>query len=97
MLWTWDFSYGGDALPRSWQANLFFAALRDRHLHRVILQPPEYTTVQAQEKLFAGTFGRLRDVVQGPEGFLYLATSNRDGRGTPAPQDDRLLRIVPAR
>jgi hypothetical protein len=34
-------------------------------------------------------------VVMGPDGFLYICTSNRDGRGTPVADDDRLLRIVP--
>jgi len=40
-------------------------------------------------------YGRLRDVVQGPDGYLYVSTSNRDGRGTPVPEDDRVLRLVP--
>jgi len=40
-----------------------------------------------------GEYGRLRTVVQGPDGALYLLTSNRDGRGDPAPSDDRLLRV----
>jgi aldose sugar dehydrogenase len=35
----------------------------------------------------------LRDVVMGPDGALYVATSNRDGRGSPDQQDDRILRI----
>ncbi|HEY5620617.1 MAG TPA: hypothetical protein VIK88_03075, partial [Candidatus Bathyarchaeia archaeon] len=36
----------------------------------------------------------LRDVVQGPDGFIYVATSNRDGRGSPNPSDDKILRIT---
>ncbi len=42
-----------------------------------------------------GTYGRLRAVVEGPDGALYVTTSNRDGRGDPARADDRILRIVP--
>ena len=38
----------------------------------------------------------LRDVLSGPDGFLYFCTNNRDGRGSPAATDDRILRIVPA-
>jgi glucose/arabinose dehydrogenase len=37
----------------------------------------------------------LRDVVSGPDGFLYVVTNNRDGRGTPTADDDRVLRLVP--
>ena len=47
----------------------------------------------ADEKLFEGVYGRLREVIQGPDG-LYFTTSNRDGRGTPAATDDRILRLV---
>lgn len=43
--------------------------------------------------LVDGAWGRLRDVAQGPDGFLYVATSNRDGRGTPSRDDDRVIRI----
>jgi hypothetical protein len=42
-------------------------------------------------------FGRLRDNTVGPDGFLYLSTSNRDGRGDPAGNDDRIFRINPDR
>jgi quinoprotein glucose dehydrogenase len=41
-----------------------------------------------------GRYGRLRDVVRGPEGSFYLLTSNRDGRGSARPGDDRILRIT---
>ena len=37
----------------------------------------------------------MRDVQTGPDGFLYLLTSNQDGRGTPKTNDDKILRIIP--
>jgi glucose/arabinose dehydrogenase len=46
--------------------------------------------------MLEGAYGRLRDAVMGPDGHLYFVTNNRDGRGTPAQGDDRILRIAPA-
>lgn len=40
-------------------------------------------------------FGRIRPVRVGPEGWIWFGTSNRDGRGSPAPSDDRLIRVDP--
>lgn len=88
-------AFAGRRYPE-WQGNLLFATLRGRHLHRVVLAPPDYALVPTHERLFDDTFGRLRDIVEGPDGALYLLTNNRDGRGSPAPDDDKLLRIVPA-
>jgi glucose/arabinose dehydrogenase len=45
------------------------------------------------EKLLSGRFGRLRDVLVAPNGDVYVATSNRDGRGSPVSDDDRILRL----
>lgn len=47
------------------------------------------------EVLLLEKVGRIRNVVEGPDGTLYAMTSNRDGRGTPARGDDRILRVLP--
>ena len=77
-----------------WANNLLFAALRGEHLHRVVLDTSGGKVV-ASERLFQGVYGRLRDVVQGPDGYVYLLTSNRDGRGVPRQGDDKVLRLTP--
>jgi aldose sugar dehydrogenase len=86
--------YRGDRFPR-FVNNVFTGTLRGSHLLRLV---PDGSgpRIASQEILLNGRFGRLRDVVSGPDGFLYLATNNRDGRGSPAATDDRILRITPA-
>ncbi len=83
-------------LPASWEGNLVFAALKASHLQLVVLEPPEFRSVATAQTLFQSEFGRLRAVVMGPDSYLYFTTSNRDGRGSPRPGDDRLLRLAPA-
>jgi len=83
----------GKALP-SFQGDFFFANLRGEVLIRVRFDPKEPRKVLETEELFRDVYGRLRDVVVGPDGALYVATSNRDGRGRPRPGDDRILRVV---
>jgi aldose sugar dehydrogenase len=87
--------YDGSDLA-GWRGDLFFGALRGQHLHRLALGGEDGLTVVEEEELFPGEYGRLRAVAMGPDGHLYVATSNRDGRGRPAPEDDRILRIVAA-
>jgi glucose/arabinose dehydrogenase len=53
--------------------------------------------VVKQANLFEGNFGRIRAIADGPDGYLYFSTSNRDGRGSPAKNDDRILRLVPVK
>ncbi|MEM0481795.1 MAG: PQQ-dependent sugar dehydrogenase [Nitrososphaerota archaeon] len=88
------FYYGSD-FPQ-WNDNLFFAALRGEHLHRLALSEDGSKVVES-EKLLLREYGRLRNVVEGPDGLLYILTSNRDGRGSVRPGDDKLLRLTPRR
>ena len=83
----------GDLLP-SFKGDFFFANLRGEVLIRVRMDPGNPRKVLETEELFRDVYGRLRDVVTGPDGALYVATSNRDGRGRPKPGDDRILRVV---
>ena len=87
-----EFYYGG-MIPE-WTGMYFVAALKGTHLHMVDLDIQNYSVVSHQ-RLFKDEFGRLRDVQTGPDGYLYLLTSNRDGRGEPVPDDDRIIRVVP--
>jgi glucose/arabinose dehydrogenase len=50
---------------------------------------------EAPESVLDGEYGRLRTVVLDAEGGLWITTSNRDGEGRPAEDDDKVLRIVP--
>ena len=77
-----------------WAGSLLFTGLRGQALYRVMLDKNDPRKVASFEKMFEGEYGRLRDVVEGPDGALYILTSNRDGRGSPVPDDDRILRIT---
>ncbi len=70
--------------------SLYFAGLRGSSLYEVELDGEPSLT-----RHLAGEFGRLRAVATGPDGNLFILTSNRDGRGTFVPEDDRLVRIDP--
>jgi aldose sugar dehydrogenase len=61
--------YSGDKYP-SWRGSLFVGSLRGTHLSRLTFANGKVTSV---EKLFDG-FSRFRDVVQGPDGLLYVLT-----------------------
>ncbi len=84
--------YSGTRYP-GWGNALLVATLRGQHLRLISFKSPGYVEVESSLALYQGVFGRLRDVAQGPDGYIYLCTSNRDGRGTPGEGDDRILRI----
>ena len=67
--------YTGTEFPR-WRGNLFVGALLGRHLRRIMVHG---RTVVAQEVLLKDRLGRIRDVRQGPQGYLWLLTDERRG------------------
>lgn len=85
--------YRGTAFAQ-FKNNFFFGCLRGEAIIRVVL---DGRRVASQEKLLLNQYGRIRDVVEGPDGAIYFSTSNKDGRGTPAKDDDRILRLVPVK
>ncbi|RJQ14734.1 MAG: PQQ-dependent sugar dehydrogenase [Nitrospiraceae bacterium] len=90
--------YRGNLLQHV-KGDLFVATLKSEALIRIRFDKDAEKPVRI-ERWFVkdfdnGKYGRLRDVVEGPDGALYFLTSNRDGRGTPASGDDRIYRITP--
>ncbi len=84
----------GGAIPQ-WEDDLFVTALKGQRLWHLELN--ERGDVTGREKLLDGEVGRVRDVVQAPDGSLWVSTSNRDSYGSPVSQhDDRILRLAPA-
>ena len=84
-----------------WRGGLFVAVLGSGSLARIALERAQGRWRAGRiDRWFAegprrGVLGRLRDAVAGPDGALYLLTSNRDGRGRPGPGDDRIYRLAP--
>ncbi len=87
-----------------YKGDLFVATLRSNAIVKIELSTEkngDYSyEVKQIERWFAedfskGEFGRIRDVVVGTDGYLYFLTSNRDGRGAPRANDDKIYRIVP--
>ncbi|MAF13444.1 MAG: glucose sorbosone dehydrogenase [Parcubacteria group bacterium] len=72
-----------------WNDSIFFAGLRGEALYEFSLASGELSSHFFQE------FGRLRAVVLDNAGFMYLTTSNTDGRGTMRFNDDKIIKINP--
>jgi aldose sugar dehydrogenase len=68
--------YTGDRFP-GWKGDVLIGALAGGVVARMTLNGEK---VVAEERMFANTGNRFRDVRQGPDGFVYLLTDHRDGR-----------------
>lgn len=72
--------------------SIFFAGLRGAALYEAKIEKGKVKNIKLH---FRKEFGRLRAVRLGPDGYLYITTSNRDGRGQALAEDDKLIRIHP--
>ena len=79
--------YTGDRFPE-WRGNLFVGGMAGLLLSRLTLDPKQQCVVHAES--LVQQRGRIRDIRQGPDGFIYLVTDDRQGASTP------ILRLEPA-
>ena len=84
---------GGPPGPLLPDGSLLMASTRAAGLYAVDLGDDDGGGPSAGQQSILGGLGRIRDVAVGPDGLVYLITSNTDGKGFPDPDDDRLVRI----
>ncbi|MCK9823159.1 PQQ-dependent sugar dehydrogenase [Nocardioides cavernae] len=73
--------------------HLWMAGLRGQRLWRIDVSADGRAS--DPRAFFTGDYGRLRTVAAAPDGTVWVTTSNRDGRGTPTDDDDRIIVIQP--
>jgi glucose/arabinose dehydrogenase len=88
---TWAPTGGFFVTQGSWKSSMLFTGLRGKALFRVVFNSSDPTKIDAVERYMYNTFGRLRNVVEAPNGNIYIAVSNQDGRGDPTTTDDRII------
>lgn len=70
-----------------------FATLKERQVHVLEFADGDPTRVVDEHVIFDNEWGRLRALTLGPDDAVYIGTSNKDGRGNPGAQDDKVLRV----
>lgn len=80
--------YLGDKLD--FKNDMIMASMKPENLDRLKINEGK---VEYQKSILSG-LGRIRDVNEGPDGYLYIITSNTDGKAFPDSSDDKLVRIL---
>lgn len=83
--------YNHPAIPE-WQNSLLLTTLKERDF-RVLQLNIDGNAIEDEAVYFNNKYGRLRDVCVSPDGAIYFSTSNRDGRGSPTTDDDRIIKL----
>jgi glucose/arabinose dehydrogenase len=93
--------YHGSLIP-GWDGSFLFAVLGldgntyAHHVHQLIFNKPGGTQIVSEQILWQNQFGRIRDVVEGPDGSFYFSTSDIPSQtSTPNPGDDKIIRAYP--
>ncbi|RMG28606.1 MAG: T9SS C-terminal target domain-containing protein [Bacteroidetes bacterium] len=85
--------YASDRFP-AWNNSLLMGALRAQGLMWMKMDSSGQAIVE-QHLYLEQEYGRIREVLVNPEGRVFVATSNRDSRGTPSAEDDLILEVIP--
>ncbi len=86
--------YHGSVFPQLTNTFLF-GLLKGEGIMQVVFDQQQPDKVLSYQKLLGVEVGRVRDIVEGPDGLIYFTTSNQDGRGKPRNGDDHIYRMVP--
>jgi len=71
------------------EGKIYFTGLRGEALYSYEIKTNKFNKFLFKE------FGRLRAITLGPDKFFYVSTSNKDGRGAPRENDDKIIKIDP--
>lgn len=85
--------YDSDHIPQ-WKNSLIVTSLKAGEL-LVLHLSDDGKTVSKTSTVYDNDYGRLRDVCVSPDGRVFFCTSNRDGRGSPKDNDDKIIEIKP--
>ncbi len=88
---TWAPTGASFITQGEWSGSMLFTGLRGQALFRAVFDVEDPTKIDTVERYLHQQFGRLRNVVEGPDGRIYIAVSNQDGRGDPLTEDDRII------
>lgn len=83
--------YNSDLIPE-WKNSILMTTLKAATLVQIKLTE-DGLQMDYEKNFFSGKYGRLRDICISPDGRVFIATSNKDGRGSPAQVDDRIIEI----
>ena len=91
---TWAPTGGIFVTQGDWAGSFVFTGLRGQALYRAVFDSADPTKIQTIERYLHQRYGRLRNVLEGSDGKLYIVISNQDGRGDPTSDDDQIIALT---